>query len=316
MTVLISGAAGFTARHLLRRLKAEANLKIVGTDVAVWASRPTGFDGYVAADLLDYAQVGSLVQQIKPQWIFHLAGLSKGSAFNLYRINTLAALNLIEAVRIECPDGLLLVGSAAEYGAWPASEMPLGETHECKPISAYGISKYAMSLAALDFTRQCGLKAVVARSFNLVGAGLPNNLVVAAIAERVKAALHDPDPVITVGNLHTQRDFIAVEDAVDAYVQLLKAEAWGEVFNVCSGQPTPIESVVATLASFSPRPVRWVVDPSLQQRNDTSLVTGDPTKIQRRCGFQPRIALRDALRATWDYCIQNQSSPNTLDQRL
>lgn len=304
MTVLITGAVGFTAKHLIRRLKAQVELRIVGTDLVERVSPSLGLDGYRVTNLQDYAQTRSLVQLIKPRWIFHLTGLSRGSAFDLYGVNTMATLNLLEAVRIGCPKaGLLLVGSAAEYGSWPASEMPLGETHECHPLTAYGISKYAMTLAALDFVRQYGLKVVVARSFNLLGAGLPTSLVVAAIAERIKASLRESEPVITVGNLHPQRDFIAVEDAVEAYVRLLESEAWGEVFNVCSGQPVPIQSVVETLVSLAPKPVRVVVDPVLQRPNDPVLVIGDPSKLQHQCGFQMRISLREALQATWNSAI-------------
>ena len=130
--------------------------------------------------------------------------------------------------------------------------MPLAEDHECRPVGPYGLSKHAMTLAALDHARADGTKVIVARPFNLVGAGMPTNLVAGAIAQRTRQALARGESTITVGNANTQRDFIAVEDAVEAYVKLLQSGAWGEVFNICSGQATSIESIIQTLLSFSP----------------------------------------------------------------
>ena len=301
MKVLVTGARGFTARHLIRRLRLDKNVSLVGSDTVDVSAASLGLDSYSAADLTDARQVLSLVQRSQPDWIFNLAGLVRGGTPDIYRVNLLSAVNLLEAVKAEAPSAaVLLVGSAAEYGIWPADHMPLSEEHECRPVGAYGLSKHAMTMAALDYARNAGAKVVVARPFNLIGAGMPTNLVAGAISQRAKAALANGDSTISVGNADAQRDFIGIEDAVDAYVKLLQRERWGEVFNVCSGEPCSIRHVIETLLSFAPRPIRVVEDESLKRVNDAPVVVGNGSKVARVCGFTPRVSLQQALRAAWD----------------
>ena len=141
---------------------------------------------------------------------------------------------------------------------------------------------------------------VVARPFNLIGAGMPTNLVAGAIAQRIKAALANGDSAISVGNTAAERDFVAVEDAADAYVKLVQAEKWGQVFNICSGEACSIQFVLQTLLSFSPRPLEVIEDESLKRPNDAALVIGNATKARHAFGFKPRVRLRDALLSAWN----------------
>lgn len=308
MNVLITGAGGFTARHLIERLRLEGNFFLAGTGVLAEVANSQNLDSYSRVDLTDFRQVAEVVRKTKPHWIFNLAGLARGSAPDLYRVNLLGAINVLEAVKTGCPEAaVLLIGSAAEYGSWPPDHMPLSEDHECRPIGAYGLSKHAMTLSARDYMRTEGVKVVVARPFNLIGAGMPTNLVAGAIAQRAKAALTNGQSTIALGNSDTKRDFIAIDDAVEAYVRLLQGCHWGEVFNICSGEAHSIRSVVETLLSFSPKPIQVIEDISLKRPNDAPLVVGDGTKLRRLCGFSPRVALDDALRAAWDYIVERPS---------
>ena len=308
MNFLITGAGGFTATHLIQRLRLEGDVFLAGTDALSEVANSKNLDSYSRADLTDFRQVVEVVKKTKPDWVFNLAGLARGNAPDLYRVNLVGAVNLLEAVKTECPQAaVLLIGSAAEYGIWPPDHMPLSEAHECRPVGAYGLSKHAMTLAAQDYARNGGMKVVVARPFNLIGAGMPTNLVAGAIAQRAKAALMNGESSIAIGNADTKRDFIAIEDAVEAYVRLLQAGHWGEVFNICSGEAHSIRSIVETLLSFSPRPIQVIEDVSLKRSNDAPLVVGDGAKVRRLCGFSPRVALDDALRAAWDHIMDRPS---------
>lgn len=300
MNVLITGAGGFTATHLIERLRREGDVFLTGTDALAEVANSKNLDSYSRADLTDSRQVVQVIQKSRPHWIFNLAGLARGTAPDLYRVNLLGALNVLEAAKAEAPDAaMLLIGSAAEYGIWPTTHMPLSEEHECRPVGPYGLSKHAMTLAALDYARG-GLKVVVARPFNLVGAGMPATLMAGAIAQRIKTALARGSSTIAVGNIHTQRDFVAIEDAVDAYVKLLRTEKWGQVFNICSGEACSIQSVIQTLLTFSPRPMEVVEEESLKRPGDAPMVIGDAAKARRSFGFSPRVSLHDALQAAWN----------------
>ncbi len=103
---LITGAAGFCARHLAQRLRRIPDLRVVGFDRQ--ATMPLGaeLDEYVQGDLKDARQVASVVRRTRPDRVFHLAGLLNGSAGELYEVNFKGGLHLLEAVRSEstrCP---------------------------------------------------------------------------------------------------------------------------------------------------------------------------------------------------------------------
>jgi GDP-4-dehydro-6-deoxy-D-mannose reductase len=300
--VLIFGAGGFCARHLLKRLRAENISSISGADVQPYPPRDLKLDAYYNANITDEAQVNEIVRSVKPDTVFHLAGLNCGSPADVYRVNLLGSIHLLEALRKFAPQAhVLMVGSAAEYGYVPEEDMPINETFPCHPESPYGISKYAMTLTALEYVRHWGMKIVVARPFNIVGAGVPSSLVVGAILERTRKAIEKlENPVILrVGSLDTQRDFIAVQDVVESYVRLIQGDYWGEVFNICSGKPRSIRTVIEMILKNADQSVHLQIDPDLVRSKDVRCVFGNPQKSQHTFGFVTKVTLEEALKEAW-----------------
>ena len=258
-------------------------------------------DGFVQIDLGEFAQVVDLLRRVRPDLVFHLAGIHHGEAKDIYRTNVMGAVHLLEAVRLESHSArVLFVGSAAEYGLVGKEELPITEDIPCRPQGPYGLSKYASTLAGLNWCRQYGMKIVIARPFNIIGAGMPQSLVVGAILARARKALaQGGNPVVKVGNLDSERDFVAVDDTVDAYVRMLEGNRWGEVFNICSGRPYAVRDVVEMLLSFAPRRVQFEVDPTLLRSHEGKVIYGSYGKAKEAFGFVPATPLHDALRLCW-----------------
>ena len=303
-TALITGARGFFGAQLAEVLAWNGDFRVVGLDLLPGGAVGGPCGDYVVADLADAFQTERTIQQIQPDLVFHLAGQVRGNAGDLYRANLMAGIYLLEALRLHRPDARVIVtGSAAEYGP-VAADAPVSENHPCNPRGDYALSKYALTLASLDAVRRHGTKVVVARPFNLVGPGVPPSLVVGAVLGRLKAALASPgEAVVTIGNLDTQRDFLAVKDAAQAYLALIQGEAWGEIFNICSGVPTTIRSVLETLLTFSPRQIRLETDPALVRPSDTTVVYGSWEKASSVFGFRPTTPLHEALYSAWKYSM-------------
>ncbi len=303
--VLITGGSGFCARHLTRRLAKEDNIQIIGLDLTKSPPTDIPLDDYISADVSNQVQVENAIHKIRPDIIYHLAGLAGGSAADIYRVNFMGGVCLLESIVEFSPDvRVLLVGSASEYGYVTEAEMPVTEEHPCNPSGAYGLSKYALTMVAMDYYRNLNLKVAVARPFNIIGEGVSSSLVVGAVLKRAKMALADnSDPVVTVGNLDTERDFISVEDAVEGYLKLMQGEHWGEVFNICSGKPRTIRSVIEQLLSHSKRPVRLEVDPALIRTSDIQTIYGSWEKANRAFGFIPKTSLEDSLKDAWNHTI-------------
>lgn len=310
MRVLITGAVGFTGNHLVNRLRQEGSVEITGMGLEASAPAALGLAAYHSMALSDQARLAAVIRETKPQWLFHLAGQFRGALADLYKTNLVGTLNLLEAVKAEAPEcAVLMVGSAAEYGVWSAAEMPLREDHECRPLGAYAVSKYAATLAGLDYARSGALRVLIARPFNLLGAGIPPSLVAGAIVARAQQALATQiEPSIVMGSLDAQRDFIAVEDAVDAYVNLLKSPASGEIFNICSGRTYSIQHVLETLLSFAPRPIEVTQDSALLRANEVSVIYGDNRKSLQMGCLPPRLSLHDSLKSAWDHAVAQAAS--------
>ncbi len=303
---LVTGATGFCGRHLVSLLAQRGSLRVIGTATAKAPANPLPFSDYIAADLSDLAQVEDLVRSAKPDLVFHLAGKRGPAAEEVYRANLEGTLNLLEALRTHAPNSrVLLVGSAAEYGHLREQDVPVCEDHPCRPVGAYAASKYAVTLAGLDYAHNRKLKVVVARPFNIVGAAIPESLLVGAILARTRHALQAGiEPLsIKVGDLETRRDFLAVQDVATAYVRMLEGEFWGEVFNLCSGQPQRVRDVLAQLLSCSPRPILLEIDPALLREREARISYGSFDKARGAFGFTPMTPLKDALRAAWDYAM-------------
>jgi GDP-4-dehydro-6-deoxy-D-mannose reductase len=299
---LITGARGFCATHLAQRLRGEA-VRIAGLSRGPGGDERT-FDEWHAVDPRDRDALTRTVASVRPDWVFHLAGAVTGAPADVHQANTLMTVQLLDALREHAAGArVVLVGSAAEYG--PDVPMPVAETARCNPRGAYGISKYAATLSGLDFARRFGLHVVVARPFSIVGAGMPASLVLGAVLERAARALQKPGaPVVRVGNVDTARDFIAVQDLVEGYVRLIRYAAPGEVFNLCSGEPTRIRDVVERMLANAPRPIRLEADPALVRADDPPAFYGSPDKARDAIGFAPRVPIDQSLREAWVHAMR------------
>ncbi|HLG98199.1 MAG TPA: NAD-dependent epimerase/dehydratase family protein [Bryobacteraceae bacterium] len=306
MKVLVTGAAGFCAAHLIQRLRCDASIEIAGLDVANTSAAALRLDGYFQADITEPAAVARIVKLLVPDCIFHLAGAGASPlAASVCAVNVLGAGSVLEAVyRHASRCRVLVVGSAAEYGAVPLSDLPATEESACHPAGAYGTSKYAATLMALDYAKRAKLKIVVARPFNIVGPGIPQTLVVGALLARMKDALRSDHPVVRVGDFDSERDFVGVSDAVDAYVKLLAAEAWGEVFNICSGSAHTVAAVASMLAANSTRPIQVELDPNLVPPSAVRRIYGNFEKARCAIGFRPSRPLERVLADAWNNEIE------------
>jgi GDP-4-dehydro-6-deoxy-D-mannose reductase len=298
---LITGIAGFTGRHLAALLVSHG-LEVFG----ITRSEPTGdlasLDGVrlARADLLDRVKVSTLVDEIQPSFVFHLAS-DRGSTdvTELMRRNLGPTYNVLEAA-LRLPSRahvkVLIVGSAAEYGVPHTPFLPFTERDAVHPRSPYGVLKAAEVNLARAYFSDHGLATFVARPFNLVGPGEPTSLVCSAMASQVAASeLGRQDPVIRVGELAAQRDFVDVRDVVRAYWAIVVQGEPGEIYNVCSGKGVSVEAVLHTLSRLARVPLAHRVEPSRLSRHSVMRCVGDPTRIARETGWSPEIPFETSL---------------------
>jgi GDP-4-dehydro-6-deoxy-D-mannose reductase len=308
MRVLITGATGFAGRHLAK-LCASSDAHVVGLGRRP-QDRPATADlnEYVAVDLASSLGTRAAVRAASPDLIFHLA--AEASVATSWKgpdatigANLSSTLNLLEAVRTNCPDARVLVAcSGEEYGAHES--LPLTEEHTLRPQNPYAVSKAACDLAAGFYHDAYGLHVVRLRAFNHAGPGQSDAYMVSKFARQIaeaKAAGRASEPAeIVTGNLHVRRDFTDVRDVVRAYWLALDRAPPG-VYNVCSGRSTEISEILAGLARHAGIALEQTTDPGLLRQHEVLEIRGSHARLTEATGWEPEIPLDRTLADTVEW---------------
>lgn len=251
MKILITGAAGFTATHLSKLLAGQSDPASPPNELfftSLRTNKPEYCTHYIPCDLTQFESVNSLLSSIRPDQIYHLAGSFTNDYALDYAANVLSTKNILEALlRSKTDVKVLLIGSAAEYGAVEEAENPITEGHLLKPISIYGLTKVYQTHLMNYYCRVHNLNIVMARTFNIFGKGMSNRLFVGRIYEQIEKYNRQEISKITVGNLKNRRDYLNVEDTVKHYRAIVAWGSPGEIYNVGSGKSIRIDDLLAKL---------------------------------------------------------------------
>jgi len=304
MKILITGVNGFVGKALVEFIdKNESEAEVYGLDIQAISSSKN----YQTCDITDFKLVEEIIKRIKPDKIFHLAGLNTNDYEKAYAVNVLATQNILECMQKWNSNAkTLIVGSAAEYGVIKESENPVSETNPLRPISIYGVTKAFQTLIAQRHALLFGMNIAIARPSNIIGPYMPRSLVVGIMAEQVKNIKQQKvDPDLYVGNILTKRDFVDVRDTVRAFWMLLEDSVYGDIFNVASNQPTAIKSIIDKLLLYSGIDARIEIDPNRIRKNDIALQYSDTSKIFSACGWKPEFSIDETIRHLVEIEITN-----------
>jgi len=256
----------------------------------------------VFGDIRDYFAIRSIIRDIKPEYVIHLAATSSVAySYNhpneVIDTNFLGTVNLAEACLREIPHfkQFLFAGSSEEYGN--QEDFPIKETAELRPNSPYAVSKVA-SDKYLQFMRDAyGFPMTILRNFNTYGRK-DNTLYV--VERTIVQMLNDKD--ICLGDPKPIRDFSYIDDHVNSYSTCLGNEkAKGECFNFCTGFGVSIEQLInyiSKLTNFSGK-INWH---SLPERPlDIRKIIGDNTKAKLILDWKPKYTLEEGLKLTVNF---------------
>ena len=293
MRVLITGVAGFVGHRLAGYLRDQGH-QVVGT----YIETPPDLEGIelYEVNLLAEDRLRETVRQTAPEAVIHLAGLSHvGDSWSrpadYFRINVLGTEGLLRSTK-----GLrfLAASSAEVYGAVPEDQQPIPEARTVAPQSPYALTKAAMERQAM------AAGGVVVRPFNIIGPGQASNFAMPTFARQLAAMkVEQQEPVLKVGNLAARRDFIHLDDAVQAYEVLLQQSEPGGFYNLGSGTAYSIQEVLDRLIAISGLSPEIREDPARVRPIDLPLLQADNNRL-RQLGWQPSLDLDRALQDLWD----------------
>ncbi len=298
MRVYVTGATGFVGGRLVPRLET-AGHEVVPARAGL--------------DIRHASEVAADIAQARPDAVIHLAAQSsvadsRRDPASCYRVNFVGTRNLIAATEEHAPEArLLLVGSADQYQTTRADAEAYREDTGLRPGSPYARTKAASELLG-GIAASRGLDVVRTRSFNHTGRGQDDRFVASSFARQIaEIAAGRREPRMAVGNLASVRDFLDVADVVEAYLCLLDRAIPADVYNVASGTPIKIETLLETLIELAG------IDPIVETNpafwRPTDQLVGDARKLREATGWRPTIPLREtlgALLAGWQDSLASQ----------
>jgi UDP-glucose 4-epimerase len=304
---LVIGGLGFLGVNLSRRLsELGARVTIVTPSIARHAEAAAdAIDRdmrIVEADIRDERATASAVEG--HHVIFDLAGRSgavqsmEDPATDL-DVNCRGSLVLLEALRARNPRAkLVFVSSRLAYGRTGSD--PVDEDRRPAPTCVHAIHKVAVEQYLQLYGRVHGVRSAVARLTNPYGPGQPRERIAYGIVNRlIHLALAD-ETLLLFGDGRQLRDYLYVDDAVDALLALGASQASdGRIYNVGSGAGTPIVEMARAIAEIAGGGrIGFVPWPDLAERVETGDFVADVSRIRRDLGWSPRVALRDGLERT------------------
>ncbi|MDZ5699960.1 GDP-mannose 4,6-dehydratase [Chelativorans sp. M5D2P16] len=303
MHVLITGGAGFVGSHVVQALR-----QVFGdrADLIVTSKGAAHADakGLHTLDVTDREAVRGAIEHWQPAHVIHLAGVAAPRAAAAdpdlaWRVHVFGALNLAHAILDKAPHCQLVhVGSGLIYGDSARAGVPLDESAVPAPLDDYGVTKAAADLA-IGALAQRGLRSVRFRPFNHTGPGQSEDFVVPAFAmqiARIEAGL--AEPVLRVGNLDSERDFLDVRDVALCYaLAVAKADSIepGTILNVASGKALRIGSILDMLLSLATSRIKVEPDPARMRASDIQRVVGDASRAQNLLGWKPSYRFEQTL---------------------
>jgi UDP-glucose 4-epimerase len=294
---LVTGGAGFIGSHLCDALIARGDSVRVIDDLST-GHRANLLPGVelIEGDIADPSAALRATDGV--DGCFHLAAIASVERgvtdwLGTHRANLTGAITIFDAVRRhgrKVP--IVYASSAAVYG--DCQTIPIQETAERRPLSAYGADKYGCELHAITATHVHGIPTVGLRFFNIYGPRQdpksPYSGVISIFCERIRNGA----PIHIYGDGAQTRDFVHVSDAVAALLagMDLRPET-ASVFNVCTGETTSVAELAQIIGELAKKNLNPKRMPSRSGEIRHSL--GDPSNMRRALGLGEMVKLRDGL---------------------
>jgi UDP-glucose 4-epimerase len=300
---LVTGGAGFIGSHLCEALLAQGDGVRVLDDLSTGRrdNLPASVE-LIVGDVADEVAVRSAFDGVAG--CFHLAAIAsveRGATewLGTHRVNLTGAITLFDTIRwLQTKIPVVYASTAAVYG--DVATMPITETTERRPLSAYGADKYASELQARVASHVHSIPTVGLRIFNVYGPRQdPRSRysgVISIFCERIRRGA----PIDVFGDGKQTRDFVYVTDVVAALLAAMRLQSMdAPVFNICTGTPTSLLGVAQMIAELSGAGLDVRHKPP--RPGDIRHSTGSPTLSRVRLSLPEPVTLRTGLAQVLDW---------------
>lgn len=317
MQVLVTGGAGYIGSHALRALKRAGHVPLALDNLSRGhRSAVPGDIPFFELDVRDTDKLAALLEEQRVDGVMHFAafayvGESVTEPLKYYDNNTGGTLSLLKAIERTGVPRLVFSSTCATYGE--PSEMPILETTPQSPINPYGWSKLLSEYMLRDYALKSPAFGYAAlRYFNVAGSAADGALgedhdpethlipviLQAALGRREKITIFGEDYPTPDGTCI--RDYIHVEDLVEAHVRVMEALAPGEarIYNLGMGKGYSVKQIVEAVQRVVDRPFR--IDSGPRRPGDPPALYADVGKIERELGWRAqRTDITETILSAW-----------------
>ncbi len=311
--VLVTGIAGFIGSHMAEGLM-KRGYQVIGLD-----NMSTGEKGnipkgaaFIKGDVTKPKDIAKAFK--KPlAGVFHIAGCASTiKAFDSpetdLSTNTLGTVRIIEACLKSRTPRLLYASSMTAYG--PPEGLPVSLDQAPRPISYYGISKYAAEryVIATGERKDLGfkLKSTAFRMFNVYGRRQSLTNPYQGVASIFIGNVLRREPVKIFGDGEQSRDFIHISDVVDAWCRALTSpKSAGQVFNLGTGTRISVNKLVHTdIKAFGLNPKTYPIQYFPVRPGDQRHMQADISKTRRLLNWKPRMPFQKGMNDVIQWAMQ------------
>jgi len=299
-TILVTGSEGFVGTYFIKVLN-EEDYKIVPICYPLLLPNK---ETYIPLDIINTDMTLEVLKTHEPDIIFHLAALSSVSKSLrdrplTYNTNIMGTVNLLEAALLLNKRVRFIFISTCEVYGDGGNKM--SETSKISLKSPYAVSKYAAELICRSYG-SAGIDCVILRPFNHIGPGQAEDFVMPTIAKQVaEIEKGKRPPLIELGNIEAKREFMNVQDIIDAYTLAIKKCKPGEIYNISSNNGYTVAEAIEIFKKSSKKEFEIKVDPSRVRKDDIPVLIGNGSKFSDLTGWQPKIKFKKTIEDLLNY---------------
>lgn len=275
--ILVTGSDGFIGKHLVKRLTGKQNV----TELTI-------SDG-------DITNIN--LNRIKADFIFHLAAQtyvpkSWENPYDFYKTNILGTANILEYCRKS--GAKLIYVSAYVYGK--PDELPIDENHILNPANPYMHSKILAESLCEFYHKNYNVGITIIRPFNIYGPSQSNSFLMPTIINQVLSC----KDTIEVFDLEPKRDYLYIDDLIDALEKTISLDNDFMRFNIGYGKSFSVKEIIDTIQDIA-KTNKKIITKNQLRKNEIPDVVADISSAKEKLKWYPKYSLKKGLRKYIEY---------------
>ena len=315
--VLITGIGGSAGSYLAENI-VENHPEVKVSGIVRWHTEPSlknlqdcidDVDIH-ECDLQDFSSILRVLQEVKPDCIFHLASHAKqreGFINPLLMVggNVMGTANLLEAIRFTKTNPHIMICSTSElYGKVSEENVPITEECPIAPVNPYAVSKLTQDYLGYAYYKSWDLNVIRTRTFGYINPRR-KDIFSTSFAIQIAKIEKEGSGIIKHGNLDSVRTLIDVRDVAKSYWESMKYCKVGEVYNIGGEEAVSVGEILEKLKKHATIEIESSVDESLLRPIDVTLQIPSVDKFKEITGWKPSYSLDESIYFLLEHCRSN-----------